>query len=327
MPFLYVYSPSDFTVTPPDEAGSNADGTPTFTLTLNAGATPTVIEITDDDTVFDEVDATQQTLTSAVNVDGTAYAAGTFVSAAYDLINTSTGLMVTGFHFGGDGYQQGAVDGIASTTNLQPGQTYTFDTERTSHTQGNLYADYVACFTQGTLIDTPKGPKPIEALREGDLVITHDNAAQPLRWVGQRTVLAEGPFAPIRFETGAIGNTRPLEVSPEHRMLVSNFAVELLFGESEVFIPAKALLNGRDVMRRTGGDVTYFHLLFDAHEVVYAEGAPSESLLLTDTSTGGFTCPASREALEILGNNAPSGMQTSLRCLKHHEAALFRQAA
>ncbi|MBU2981927.1 Hint domain-containing protein [Lentibacter algarum] len=323
MPFLYVYSPSDFVSTPPDELGSNADGTAPFTLTLVAGATPTVIEISDDDAAFDEIDGTQQTLTSAVTVDGTSYAAGTFVSAAYDIINTTTGHMLTGFHFGGDGYQQGAIDGMASTTMLVPGQTYTFDTERTSHNQNTPYTDYVACFTKGTLVDTPDGPVPIEALREGDLINTYETGPQPLIWVGHRRVDAEGKFAPIRFEAGAIDNESSLEVSPEHRMLVRGGDVQLLFGENEVLMPAKALVNGRDVTQRSGGEVTYFHLLFEDHQVVFTHGALSESLLLSEASSAGFSCAASREALSILGEQVPKPMQASRLCLKKHESALI----
>ncbi len=94
-------------------------------------------------------------------------------------------------------------------------------------------------------------------------------------------------------------------------MLVSNSAVEILFGESEVFIPAKALLNGRDVTHRTGDSVTYFHLLFDKHEVVYAEGIAAETLLLSQASLNGLSCAASREAHAILGQTIPLSMQAS----------------
>ena len=77
---------------------------------------------------------------------------------------------------------------------------------------------------------------------------------------------------------GAIGNDRALEVSPMHRMLVSDWRVELMTGEAQALVPARDLVNGRDIERRTGGWVTYAHLLFDQHQIVFAEGAPSESL-------------------------------------------------
>jgi hypothetical protein len=68
VPFIYIYSPDDFVALPPDEAGASADGVPNFVLTLKPGAKPTVVEITDDDAVFDEVDATQS-ITNDIYLD------------------------------------------------------------------------------------------------------------------------------------------------------------------------------------------------------------------------------------------------------------------
>ena len=67
--FLYVYNPGDFVGGLPIEEGAAAAGTPTYTLTLMAGAVPTLIEVTDDEGVFDEVDATQE-LTTAATING-----------------------------------------------------------------------------------------------------------------------------------------------------------------------------------------------------------------------------------------------------------------
>lgn len=60
-------------------------------------------------------------------------------------------------------------------------------------------------------------------------------------------------------------------------MLFQGYRAELLFGESEVFVAAKHLLDGKLVTRDTGGDVTYIHMMFDQHEVIFAEGAATES--------------------------------------------------
>ncbi|MCU0816565.1 MAG: Hint domain-containing protein, partial [Cypionkella sp.] len=38
----------------------------------------------------------------------------------------------------------------------------------------------IACFTLGTRIDTVDGPRPVEALVPGDLVLTRDHGPQPL---------------------------------------------------------------------------------------------------------------------------------------------------
>ena len=80
-------------------------------------------------------------------------------------------------------------------------------------------------------------------------------------------------MAPILIRKGALGNTRDLRVSPQHRMLLSGWQAEVLFGESEVLATAKSLVNDHSILREEGGEVKYFHILFDSHEIVYAEGA------------------------------------------------------
>lgn len=307
MPFIYIYSPSDFIVAPPDEADAAAAGSATFTLMLAPGAQPTIVEITDNDSVFDEVDA-DQTLTSGINLDGTTYAAGTSINTAYDLINSGTGHKVTSFHFGGDGYQQGAVDGIASTIELVPGTTYTFDVERTSHTQNNQYSDYTACFAQNTLIQTPHGARPIETLRPGDMVVTGDGASQPLRLALTRAVsadeLRDNPnLRPVRISRGALGAglpARDLLVSPQHRMLVSSPIVQRMFGQNQVLISARKLTQLPGIfVDETVETVTYHHLVFTEHQIVFAENAPSESFLPAPQAMRALT-PAARAEFQFL---------------------------
>ena len=135
----------------------------------------------------------------------------------------------------------------------------------------------IICFTPGTRIATARGAVAVEDLRPGDLVQTLDHGLQPLRWVGRKRVPAFGKLAPVRIAAGALGNARDLIVSPQHRMLVSGWQAAMLFGEDEVLVPAQALVNGRQVIRVEGGMVDYIHLLFDRHEVIWSEGAPSES--------------------------------------------------
>jgi Hint domain len=136
----------------------------------------------------------------------------------------------------------------------------------------------IVCFTTGTMIETDRGPRAIETLTRGDRILTRDNGYQPLRWIGSKRVRAQGDLAPVLFQPGSVGNTRALKVSPMHRMLVSDWRVELMTGEAQALVPARNLVNGRDILRRTGGWVTYAHILFDQHQIVFAEGAPSESL-------------------------------------------------
>lgn len=133
------------------------------------------------------------------------------------------------------------------------------------------------CFTPGTLIDTPDGPRLIEELAPGDLVKTADSGAKPVLWIGRTTVEARGKLAPIRFDAGVFGLSQPLLVSPQHRMLIDDWRAPYLYGHSEVLLAAHCLVNGTSVTRVEGGQVDYIHLLFRRHEIVFANGAKSES--------------------------------------------------
>lgn len=144
----------------------------------------------------------------------------------------------------------------------------------------------VICFTPGTAIQTPHGLRLIEDLREGDLVQTKDDGAQRIRWIGRRWMSGARLFAmphlrPIRLNAGAFGEDVPdhdLVVSPQHRILLKGAAAQALFNTPEVLVAAKDLINGDTVtvdlrMR----EVTYIHVLFDAHQVLWANGVETES--------------------------------------------------
>lgn len=175
----------------------------------------------------------------------------------------------------------GTIDVLADSDEEQISFTYGIESSAGGTDTGFVIVDSIPCFTTGTRIATPEGERAIETLEPGDLVLTHDNGAVPLRWIGRRRVAAVGKFAPIHFAAGAMGadQTRDLLVSPQHRMLVCDGLAELLFGDAEVLIKAKDLVNGSSVRRLEGGEVEYVHILFDRHEVVFAEGALSESFL------------------------------------------------
>ncbi|SLN64084.1 hypothetical protein PSA7680_03372 [Pseudoruegeria aquimaris] len=142
----------------------------------------------------------------------------------------------------------------------------------------------IACFVLGTEIDTPQGPRRIETLAPGDLVLTRDHGPQPLRWIGRTTVRGTGRFAPVRIRAGQLGATRDLWVSQQHRMLRSGWQVELLLGAEEVLVPAKQLIDGAGIALAPCDCVTYMHMLFDRHEIVTANGAASESYFPGATS-------------------------------------------
>ncbi|CUH41673.1 Hint domain-containing protein [Ruegeria atlantica] len=137
--------------------------------------------------------------------------------------------------------------------------------------------DIARCFTTGTLIKTYRGLVKVENLRVGDRIPTLDHGLQTLRWVGSQTALASGAFTPVLIRAGAFGNDRDLLVSQQHRMLISDWRVALHTGHAEAFAPAKHLVNGRDIVMKPGGLVTYHHLMFDQDELIWGEGCLSES--------------------------------------------------
>ncbi|MBV0913530.1 Hint domain-containing protein [Anianabacter salinae] len=180
---------------------------------------------------------------------------------------------------------------VNRTAVIQSGtdQIYRFSVQGTDG--GTSYTDTVTvniliCVTRGTRIETERGEVPVELLRIGDLVRTKDGAFEPVRWIGSRKVSAEelrqsDTLRPIVIQAEALGKGLPrrtLAVSPNHRILLSDWRAELLFGEPEVLAPAKALVNDKTIRRDSRAvTVEYFHVLFDTHQIILTEGLPTES--------------------------------------------------
>ncbi|OUS22045.1 hypothetical protein DI396_05970 [Litorivita pollutaquae] len=190
----------------------------------------------------------------------------------------------------------------------------------------------VACssFARGTHVTLASGAQvPIENLTVGDMVLTRDDGAQPIRWIGQTTVRAVGEFAPIVIAAGALNNENDLTLSPDHRLFIYQRSDQLGAGRSELLVKARHLVNGDSVIRQDGGFVDYFQLLFDRHQIVYAEGIAAETLLV-DTRTR----PALPEGLteKLLGPNHESsglsGLEVSETLLDRPDAAeILRRAS
>jgi len=161
----------------------------------------------------------------------------------------------------------------------------------------------VVCFDEGTLISTPSGVVPIEELRVGDMVQTRDNGPQRLLWVGARRLgaaeLAANPhLRPVLLQAGYFGLARDLVVSPQHGILLHHDTR----GGSETFYRAKHLAQlpggGARVMQGKRR-VRYFHLLFEEHQVVFANGMACESLYPGPQGYGALS-PAARAELATL---------------------------
>ncbi len=156
----------------------------------------------------------------------------------------------------------------------------------------------VACvsFTRGTHITMSDGRQiKIEDLRVGDTVLSRDDGAQTIRWIGHSTTRAVGDLAPIRIKKGVLNNANDLIVSPNHRLFIYQRNDELGAGRSEILIKAKHLVNGTTVHRLEGGFVDYFQILFDDHQIIFAEGIAAESLLLDERTTPALPAGLAKE--------------------------------
>ncbi|WP_163850993.1 Hint domain-containing protein [Pseudooceanicola aestuarii] len=185
-----------------------------------------------------------------------------------------------------------------------------------SHNAQRRFAE-VACvsFMRGTRITMASGAqKPIEALNPGDRVLTRDDGAQEIRWIGQSTVRAVGDFAPIVIKAGTLNNLGDLVVSPDHRLFVYQREDRLGTGHKEVLVRARHLLNGDTIVQQDGGFVEYYQILFDSHQIIYAEGIAAETLLV-DNRTRAALPP---ELEQTLAANLPH--QGDIAQLRHEVA-------
>src|ERR1700687_3600971 len=138
------------------------------------------------------------------------------------------------------------------------------------------------CFVKGTRILTPQGEARIEDLRIGDLVATVRGEALPIKWLGRNTYNKTGPswpksVIPIRVSRFAIDENTPhkdLYLSRGHALFIDGF-----------LIPVKDLVNGTSVMPAMPPGmetIEYFQIVFDTHEVIWAEGIPAETFTAND---------------------------------------------
>ncbi len=144
----------------------------------------------------------------------------------------------------------------------------------------------IACFVRGTLIKTKQGEIAIEDLEAGDRILTVDNGYQPLRLALSRTIdrvelQANPKLFPITIEAGAMGPNLPVQdltVSRQHRMCVCSKVSHRMLGDYETLVSAINLSDLPGVkIDDTLQSVEYFHLIFDEHQIIYANGALTES--------------------------------------------------
>jgi hypothetical protein len=220
----------------------------------------------------------------------------------------------------GDGFV-GSGDGLdgVTFTDVTPGGVQTVpSTEATETLDGGLTYTIIGsgytpgeilCFAAGTLIETITGEACVEDLNTGDQIRTLDDGFLPLRWIGSTHVtsadLDQTPrLKPICISACALGDgcpARDLTVSPQHRVLVRSKIAERMFGTAEVLIPAKKLLAlaGVNIVDHNPDGVTYYHLLFDKHQIVFSNGSPTETLFTGPMALRALS-PESRAEIQTL---------------------------
>ncbi len=283
----------------------------------------TPVQVQDDDANFADNDATQ-TLSGAQTLYGTAYAAGRVVEAEYTLTVRApdgTTYRIIGFNINEPGSPHpayGTVEGLAfigppggwppAGTPLTVVSAGEGPSDTASPTPFSTYVSPI-CFVTGTRIGTAAGPRPVETLRPGAVVLTLDHGPQPVLWAGSTPVggtpRATLPaFAPVRIRADAFGPGRPardLHVSRQHRILVGGWRAELLFGTDEALFPAAGLIDGRAIAPdRPAGAWSYHHILLPRHGIVFAEGLAAETLLPRDACLASLSAEARAGLARIL---------------------------
>lgn len=279
-------------------------------VTMQEGTTKNV------DVLANDVNTTGGTLT-ITKINGQAVSAG-------DTITLATGQQVTLL-------ADGTFDISTDTDNDTISFTYGIESSTGQTDTGFVTVDTIPCFVAGTLIETAAGPVPVERLAPGDLIVTQDDGLQPIRWAGRRRVVAAGALAPISIGANALGTHGPLLLSPQHRVMLRDSLAELLFGTGEVLVKAKDLVNDRNIRPLPGGEVTYVHLMFDRHQVIFAEGLATESFLPGPQTTRAFEREIVQEITTLfpeLDAETGAGYSPAARLsLKGYEAQVLLDAA
>ena len=171
----------------------------------------------------------------------------------------------------------------------------------------------------------------VEVDANGDMVLTRDDGPRALTWIGRSTARAVGDFAPICIKAGALHNEGDLYVSPDHRLFIYQRSDALGAGRHEVLVRARHLVNGDTIVQEPGGFVDYFQLLFDDHQIIYAEGIAAETLLVDTRTRAALPAELNAKLAQSLpGHEGRSHMKFEVgeALLSHPDAAaLLRRAS
>lgn len=308
------------------------------TITLNSNAFE-AIEIRDNDFNFADNDNSQR-LDGAQTFDGVNFANNLRVEAEFQLtVEDPDGnqFILQAFNINEPGVVSfSTIEGLAFVGDVGGFPPIGVPLTVTNATEGPsvAFASLASppCFTAGTLVATTEGLVEVQDLQPGHVVQTLDNGLQPLIWTGQAHVpnavlCNDSRFLPVLVKKDAFGPGQPerdMRLSQQHRVLVRGWQVELFYGQFEVLVPVAKLINGTTItMDRQAQQVTYVHLLFERHELIWADGLLSESFLPSVENVS----PTQQEILRLFPDlSAPEEKpKTARTCVQDKRTALLLQ--
>ena len=145
------------------------------------------------------------------------------------------------------------------------------------------------CFLKGTTIRTVSGDRKIEDLAIGDLLPTMFGGLRPIQWIGRYPLKKSDPCKPwvkdalpVRIARSALAPNVPhadLYVTGGHSLFLDG-----------LLVPVGNLINGTSIRRdeRDCDELEFFHIKLESHDVIYAEGAPVDTLLRVDECAVNF---------------------------------------
>ncbi len=135
----------------------------------------------------------------------------------------------------------------------------------------------LACgLVAGTRIATAMGWRPVEAIAEGDLVLTFDRGLQPVRAItrglnwSSDTPCPKG-LRPLSVPAGALGNQEAMTLLSDQSVMVESDTADALFGDPFALVPASSLDGFRGIARiRDMVELDVIQLQFDCDEIIFA---------------------------------------------------------
>ena len=146
------------------------------------------------------------------------------------------------------------------------------------------------CLLRGTTIWTTSGSRNVEDLAIGDLLPTMFGGLRPIQWIGHYPIKKSDPSKPwpkdarpVRIARSALAPNLPqaaLYVSQAHGVFIDDVLVSAgyLINETTITLCEANELN----------ELEFFHIKLESHDVIYAGGAPVETLLNVEESAVNF---------------------------------------